>query len=338
MDNIQQYKGFGIVFDGYSKEISADMALDSALLTETNAGVPVALTTYVDPVIIDILTAPLRARAIATERKMGDWTTSFAQFTMVEKTGFTQPYDDYADNGVADINANFPVRQNYVFETVIGYGDKEVETAGKAKLDLISRKQQSAANTLDMAMNDFYFYGVSGLANYGILNEPNLPTALTPANVGTEEAPKTKWADKTAQQIYSDILAMVTDIATRSQGIIDSNSKFKLVVSPAINSRLLDSPSQMLTTVIATVKGAIPNLEVVVAPQMSTNAGELVQLWAEVVSSNGNSNKTMELAFSEKMRAGRVIPSLSHFKQKFTAGTFGAVIYQPYAVSQMLGV
>lgn len=338
MDNIQQYKGFGIVFDGYSKEISSDMALDSALLTETNAGVPVALTTYVDPVIIDILTAPLRARAIATERKMGDWTTSFAQFTMVEKTGFTQPYDDYADNGVSDVNANFPVRQNYVFETVIGYGDKEVETSGKAKLDLISRKQQSAANTLDMAMNDFYFYGVSGLANYGILNEPNLPTALTPANAGTEDTPKTKWADKTAQQIYSDILAMVTDIATRSRGIIDSNSKFKLVVSPAINSRLLDSPSQMLTTVIATVKGAIPNLEVVVAPQMSTNAGELVQLWAEVVSSNGNSNKTMELAFSEKMRAGRVIPSLSHFKQKFTAGTFGAVIYQPYAVSQMLGV
>lgn len=338
MNKIGQYKGFGIVFDGYSKEISSNMAMDSALLTASNAGVPVALTTFVDPVIIDILTAPLNAREIATERKMGDWTTTYAQFQTVEKTGFTQPYDDYADNGVSDVNANYPVRQNYVFETIIRYGDREVEVAGKAKLDLISRKQQSAANTLDMAMNDFYFNGVSGLANYGILNEPSLPTALTPANVGTSQAPITRWADKDANQIYADILAMINDMTTRSKGIVRPTSKLKLVVSPSINVQLMKTPTQMLTTVISTIKAAIPNLEVVIAPQMSTQAGELVQLWADVVSSNGNSNKVMELAFSEKMRAGRVVPELSHFAQKFTAGTFGAVIYQPYAVSQMLGV
>ena len=79
-------------------------------------------------------------------------------------------------------------------------------------------------------------------------------------------------------------------------------------------------------------------MEIVVAPEMSTEAGELVQMYADVVSADGVTNKVADLVFSEKMRAGRVVPALSHFKQKFTAGTFGAVIFQPFAVAQMLGV
>lgn len=339
MNEFEELKQYGVVFDGYSKAIDKNnMAMDAALQTTSNAGVPVALTTYFDPVIIDILTAPLRARRIATERKMGDWTTQYAQFNVAEQTGFTQAYDDYADNGVSDINANFPMRENYVFETVISYGDKEVEVAGKAKLDLISRKQQSAANTLDMAANDIYFNGVSGLANYGLLNEPSLPTALTPANVGTVADPVTEWADKTAIQIYNDILAMISDMTSRSKGLIDATSSMRMVVSPAINAQLLKPSELMNTTVLEFVKRSIPNLEIVIAPQMDTGAGELVQIWADVVSVDGNSNKVAELAYSEKIRAGRVVPGLSHFKQKFTAGVYGAVIYQPYAVAQMLGV
>lgn len=38
------------------------------------------------------------------------------------------------------------------------------------------------------------------------------------------------------------------------------------------------------------------------------------------------------------MRAGRVVPYLSHFKQKYSAGTFGAVVFQPFAVASMLGI
>lgn len=338
MNEIEQLKQFGISFNGYSKFIGDDMAMDAALQTQSNAGVPVAFTTYIDPVIVNILTSPLNATEISTERRMGDWTTSYAQFLSVEETGFVQPYDDYANNGVSDVNANFPVRQNFVYETTITYGDRESEIAGKGRINLISRKQQSAANTLKRAQNTFYLRGVQGLANYGIMNDPDLPTALTPANVGTQSDPVTEWEDKDANQIYNDILAMMTDMVTRSKGLVNMKTRVKMVVSPATNAQLMKTNGLMTTSVLAFVKANLPNIDVVVIPEFETQAGNLIQLWADTVTDGEEENKVMELAYSEKMRAGRVVPGLSHFKQKFTAGTFGAVIYQPYAVSQMLGV
>ena len=45
-----------------------------------------------------------------------------------------------------------------------------------------------------------------------------------------------------------------------------------------------------------------------------------------------------ELAFSEKMRAHQLIPELSSYKQKFSAGTYGAVVLRPFAIQIMTGV
>lgn len=342
INEIRELKDYGFVFNGYQSFIDksnpSKMAMDAELLTPPNAGVPVEYTAFLDPTIIRILNAPTRARRIVGERKIGDWTTPYVRFTMIEQTGFVQPYDDYADNGKSDVNPTFPTRENYVFETTIEYGDRESDIASRAKFNLISEKQQSAATTIDLAMNRFYFYGVAGLQNFGLLNDPNLQPALTPANVGTEDAPVVKWEDKTAVDMYNDILAMVADLSNRSFGYIDENSRLKLVVSPKISPLLLKTSNLMTESVKSLIEKSLPNLEIVVAPEMSTEAGELVQMYADVVSADGVTNKVADLVFSEKMRAGRVVPALSHFKQKFTAGTFGAVIFQPFAVAQMLGV
>lgn len=341
-NEIEQLKEYGFVFNGYQSFIDKanpnKMAMDAQLLTPANAGVPVEYTAFLDPAVIRILNAPTRARSIASERKIGDWTTPYARFTQIEQTGYVQPYDDYADNGKSDINATFPTRENFVFETVIEYGDRESDMLGRARINLVSEKQMSAASTIDLAMNRFYFYGVQGLQNFGLLNDPLLPTALTPANVGTTADPVTAWEDKSAVQIYNDILAMVADLSNRSMGYIDENSRLKLIVSPKISAMLLKTSDLMTNSVKALLQQSLPNLEVVVVPEMSTEAGELVQLWADVIRAEGVENRTVDLVYSEKMRAGRVVPHLSHFKQKFVAGTFGAIIFQPIAISQMLGV
>lgn len=342
INEIKELKEYGFVFNGYQgfidKSNPSKMAMDAELLTPPNAGVPVEYTAFLDPTIIRILNAPTRARRIVGERKIGDWTTPYVRFTMIEQTGFVQPYDDYADNGKSDVNPTFPTRENYVFETTIEYGDRESDIASRAKFNLASEKQQSAATTIDLAFNRFYFYGVAGLQNFGLLNDPNLPAALTPANVGTSESSVVKWEAKSAVDIYNDILAMVADLSSRSLGFIDERSRLKLVVSPKISPLLLKTSNLMTESVKSLIEKSLPNLEIVVAPEMSTEAGELVQMYADVVSADGVTNKVADLVFSEKMRAGRVVPALSHFKQKFTAGTFGAVIFQPFAVAQMLGV
>ena len=184
-------------------------------------------------------------------------------------------------------------------------------------------------------MNRFYFYGVAGLQNFGLLNDPNLPNALTPANGASGQ--KT-WPTKTAVERYNDILALVADLADRSKGYIDENSRLKLVISPARSPLLLGTSDLMANSVKALLKEGLPNLEVVVAPEMSTDAGEMMMLFADVVDADDTANKVADLVFSEKMRAGRVVPYLSHFKQKYSAGTFGAVIFQPFAVASMLGI
>jgi hypothetical protein len=48
--------------------------------------------------------------------------------------------------------------------------------------------------------------------------------------------------------------------------------------------------------------------------------------------------KTTYSAFTEKMRAHPVIPDLSSWKQKKSAGTWGTIIRRPICIAQMLGI
>jgi len=43
-------------------------------------------------------------------------------------------------------------------------------------------------------------------------------------------------------------------------------------------------------------------------------------------------------AFNEMLRAHRLIPDMSSFKQKWSSGSWGAIIMQPVAFAQMIGV
>ena len=67
--------------------------------------------------------------------------------------------------------------------------------------------------------------------------------------------------------------------------------------------------------------------------EYATDAGELVQMICTEI----EGQKTAECAFTEKMRAHPVILDLSAFKQKKSQGTYGTVIYRPFAISSLLG-
>lgn len=320
---IDQYKVVGDLEDGA-------MAMDAALLTTANAGVPAELLTYFDNRAIEILTAKRTATKIFPEVRKGDWTTAYAKFRQVENTGFTQPYSDYSDNGKAGVNYNFPIRENYLFETVIKYGDLETDMVAKAKASYVADSQRAAANTIAIDTNRFYFNGVSGKANYGILNQPNLPSAIVAA---TGAGGYATWSTKTGTEIYNDIVALYSDMASRAQGNIDKTSKFKLVVGPTSDAELNKLNAFGTETVFALIKRNFPNLEVVVAPEYDDSTKKIQLIAVEV-----DGTPTGECAYSEKLVAGRVVPYLSHFAQKFKAGVFGAIVYRPVFVSTMTGI
>lgn len=331
---------WGIVLmaeDYLTDEIRQQFAQDAqpTLVTVANAGIPAMFTSYVDPEVIRVRQAPNVGAKILGEQKMGDWTMQTAFFSVVENTGQVNSYGDFNDDGKSDANVQFPQRQSYLFQTIIEYGDLEVERAGAAKLNWVSEKQMSAAKTLSKFEDYCYHFGVAGLENYGLLNDPQLFAALTP---GTKAAGGVQWIkngqiNATSNEVYADIQSLYNELTTASEGLIDENTTFKLVY-PNTVAAAMTATNTFGLTVKALVKESFPNMEYVVAPRYATSSGNEVQL----IAMEFDGSSTGYCAFNEKMRDHRMVAGMSSFKQKRTSGNWGAVIKYPMAIGSMLGV
>lgn len=309
------------------------LAADAALVTAPNAGVPAELTTFLDPDIVPILTAVRRARAITGGREVqkGDHTTTSARFPVIENVGGTEPYDDFADGGQAGVNANWVKRDNYLFQTTRRYGDLELDVSSLAKINLAAMTQKAAATIIDTDANRFYFRGVAGLRNYGILNDPGLNAPISPAANGTGNSPL--WTNKTTQQIYGDCLTLFQELVEQTGGNVGHEDPLTLGMSPAMAVRLA-TVNDLGISVMKMLKDYFKNLTVVTAPEYATQAGEMLQFIAPVI----EAIDTVLLSFSEKFYAFAPVRETSSVKQKFRAGTYGAVIRRPAAIAAMLGV
>lgn len=337
-EQLDVMKQYGIVFDtgapirGILANDSIDqLANDAATVTAANSGIPVEFTSYIDPMVIPILTATRGAREIFGEAKKGDWTTSYARFQTSEITGEVEAYTDYGQGGASDVNPTFPVRTQYIYQTNIRYGDREVDVASRARLQLAADKQRAAATVIDIASNKFALYGVAGLEIYGLLNDPNLP-----ADVSTlpNAASKTLWAEKSTKEIYEDVLHLFGKMADRGAGHIDANTELVLATSPATQVQLGKatdfniSARQMLETYF-------PKIRFVAFPELATATGGTSIL---LVAPTIEGLPTAQIGFSEKFRAMRLIPESSSFHQKFVGSSYGTIIYRPFAIGKMTGV
>lgn len=327
----------GFVFDDHYKirgimANDADierLAYDAAMVTDPNSGVPVEFTSYLDPRVIEILTGPRNSREIFAEVKKGDWTTSYARFEVDEITGAVEAYTDYGNAGMADVNPTYPVRQQYVFQTNIRYGDRELDYAAKARLQLAARKQRAAATTIDIAQNKYNLLGVENMEIYGLLNEPNRPAAITP---GTGEGGNT-WKLKTTKEIYADYLLLFQNLAKNSLGHIRNDSDLILVTSPS-SAVELGKATDFNVSVMDMIKRYTPNIKFAQLPELENSSSSTVLLICRSI----NGEPTGEFGFSEKMRAMRLVPETSSFKQKFVGTSYGCILYRPFGVATMTGV
>lgn len=325
---------------------NSGLAMDAlpSLTTQANSAVPAMLTTFIDPQVYEILFSPTKAAKIFGEVRKGTWVDNTTMFPTVENTGEVSSYDDYSENGNANANTNWPNRQAYLFQTILEYGELELERAGLAKINWVSQLEASAADILNRFSNLSYFFGISGLQNYGALNDPNLNAALTPA-------PKayggTAWVvngvvKATANEIFTDIQSMVIALVNQSNGTIEEEMPMTLALAPAVKVALTQTNSYAVN-VYALLKENFPNISiesaiqygVVTASNPQGNAGGNL---AQLIVKDVERQQTSFCAFNEKMRAHKLIPATSSYKQKLTSGTWGCVIRQPFAISQMLGI
>lgn len=324
----------GIIFDGAQhfipKENRDALANDAALVTAANAGVPAVFTSYIDQKAVEVVTAIRAAKEIFPETKKGDWTTEYAVFHTVEPTGTVTPYTDFGNGAASDVNLGFPTRQQYVGQTTIKYGDMEQAKTSRAMIDLVSRKQTSAATVIDTAANKIALLGIEGMDIYGLINEPNIPAALSPEPVDGH----TTWEEKDTKGIYNDIMALFKQVITASKGNITPNDDFILAVSPG-TAVYLSKATDYNVSVWDMVTRYAKNVKLVPLPELeSESSGDSVMLIAQKVLGNA----TGEIGFGEKMRALRLVPQSSWFEQKFAFGSYGTILYYPFAVAKMTGV
>lgn len=327
---------YGFVFPGARGWITPEnmpaLVHDAALISQAGSAVPAELTAFIDPAVIEIMTAPRNATEIFQESKKGDWTTSYDKWRTDELTGRTQPYSDLARTGASGVVSQWNVRQQYRFQTVIEYGDLEAAVSGAAKINLAASKQRAATTMLSLDANKFYLLGVDGMEIYGILNDPNLPPAVTALPSGTSGS--AAWADKSTAQIYNDVLALFARLVSQSAGLLDRNARLVLALSPEM-SVFLGAATDYNVSVLDMLHKYFQSLRIVTLPELSSMAaGETVFLIAPEVA--GMPSAT--LGFGEKIRAFPLVRELSAGKQKFASSTYGGIVLMPFAFAQMTGM
>ena len=354
MLNLEQLKAKGIYVEGAKGVMAYDtvngkiktnlsktaLAMDSALQTTPNVGYPASFFQYIDPQIVEILFGVTNANRIAPEVKQGTFADEYYSFVCEEATGDVTAYSDRTENVTTEVNYNFQTREQARFETIIQYGNLEVEKANQAKIALASRKQIAGANIIARKQNQFYLFGVSGKINHGLLNSSDLNPSINPNSITIGGSTYTTWADKVAKDassagnhVFNDVLKLWSELASKNGGNIDQNEKIILAVSNNVVS-YLSAPNAFGLTAMAMIKDNFPNLEVVQLPELSTQAGEQIKM---IVPSLYGVD-TMNVAFADKLRVGRVIQTVSGQKLKMVGTSWGCILKRASLVATMMGV
>ncbi|MFX2662601.1 DUF2184 domain-containing protein [Enterobacter kobei] len=330
---------YGIILPGAKDYLKPDfaenfqLAMDAqpTMVTANNAGIPAYFTNYVDPELIRVLVTPMKAAEIIGEVKKGDWTTLTAQFPIVESTGETSSYGDFNNNGMTAANVNWVPRQSYHYQTHTRWGERELDMYGAARIGYAAELNVASALVLNKFQNKSYFFGIDGLMNYGLLNDPSLTASITPNATGTGGA--VTWSTKDGQAVYDDIVKLYGQLVSQTKGLIERTDSMTLAMSPSAEVNLTKT-NMYNVNVSDLLKKNFPNLRVETAVEYSTDAGELVQLIADRL----GEQDTAYAAFTEKMRAHAVVVEESSWKQKKSGGTWGAIIRQPLGIASMIGV
>lgn len=341
----EEWKANQLTLSKGQMAMDAGTAVGGPLVTDPNSAIPAILTTAIDPDIIRVVLAPLVMGEILGERKVGDWTQDTRMFPVVEQTGEVSSYGDYANNGRAGLNFNYPNFQNYLSQVIIGYGERELERVDLMKINYVSELVAAAAGILNRYANLVYAFGINGLQNYGIINNPFLSAYLTPA---VKAWGGTSWFDNgspaaTANEVYNDILAVVERIIVQTNGALDMNAKMTLVLSPA-SALATKFANSFGVTVAGLLKEGFPNMTIKIAPQYGQLSVSNTQGYTgvgntfQIIPDELDGQKVAYAAFSEKLRAHKIIPEMSAWKQKYSNGVWGTILRLPVAIAGMVGV
>lgn len=317
--------------DAWRRDFGLALDAQPQLASTLNQGVPAFLAQVLDPNVLEVVMQPLRiAEMLGGEVQKGDWLSNSMLMPLAESVGHVVTYGDFDNGGQVDFNVEWVDRQPWHYQTIKTIGEKDLARWGLAAIDQNARLDISISQTFNRIQNRSYAYGVAGLRNYGILNDPSLSAAIVPT---TKAATGTSWDNATAVEEYNDVLKLFTELQTQMGGNLERTDRMVLALSPAKEAQL-SKVSEFNVSARVTIQQNFPNLEIKPVPEYSTTAGETMQLI--LVEYDGE--QSVWAGFTEKRRAHNVVQDLSAWRQKHSGGTWGAIIRRPIAVKTMSGI
>ena len=317
------------------------MGLDAStsVFNPASNGVPFQfLTEYAKKPIKQILNKRAYME-IGQEYQMGNFATQQVMIPVQGLVSEVQPYGDYSTSGTSDVNNTWPLRQLYLGQTVIQYGDLEVAATAEAKIDTISSKRYSAAQAIAIAQNKLFFVGnvtstgAFASATYGILNNPG--------NLPSKPAPNGNWGVSSANEainIINDINYAFSVLETQTSNNITADSKLILALAGQAIA-YMNTPTQLGIMVKAMIAEAYPNMRIVSAPEYLTltsgtdNLGGF-QLIAEDLIDEG----AVADLFSYKLRSHGTVRQVSSYIEKMSFGSGGCAVLATLAICTITGL
>jgi hypothetical protein len=213
------------------------------------------------------------------------------------------------------------------------------------RINYVGELTGAASGLLNRFGNLAYAFGIVGLQNYGLLNNPFLSAYLSPA---LKAWGGTTWFNNgspaaTANEVYNDILAVVEQIINQTNGAVDMDAPMTLALSPQ-SQLAMKFANSFGVTVAGLLKDGFPNMKIMSAPQYGQKTSVNNQGFSavgnalQIIVDKIDNQKVARPIFNEKLRAHKLIPEASSWKQKYTSGVWGTLIRMPIGVSGLLGV
>lgn len=315
--------------------------VDTYTYNPPSNGIPAWLTLVNIQKIIPQLLIKRAYMEIGEAYQQGDFTTTDIQFGVEGLTGEIEPYSDFGGTLRSDTNYTWPKRQVFSAQTHIQYGEREVATAAKANVALVTRKQFSAAQTIAIAQNKLFFFGnINSIGafitqTFGLLNDPGLNPA-TPATAGGSAS--ALWSVKAnsptgPQDMARDVLVTAYGVMQAQMGSTVSPTNQYILACSATAAANLNQPSQYYTqNAWNLIKQTLPNIRLVIAPEYKT-----IGAFQLIATDTMPENPVKDL-FSYKLKAHALVTQESSWRQKWSFGSGGCGILQYAPIVTISGI
>ena len=312
-------------------------------ITTPNINAPLGALAYIKPKAVDILTAPRTADKLSILEKNGVWGNKTVQVKIKELEGTTSPDDGSAHNGLnTSVNYDVVSRGVYYYRASWDTNDLEEATVGAMNENARADMANGAMEALAIDRNKFFFYGVAekGLVQpvEGLLNATGLSAYQTVAS-GTSATNPTYWVNKTAEEIYNDIVEAVNQLNVQSKGLSEEErsrgGKLVLAVASDVIGQIdrKNTYGKSARTMLKETYG--DTLDLVAVPQFN-KADSSSDVFYMIMKPAGKD--TIIHSYVEMARAYPIEVHSSEVYQKISSATSGCIVQYPVFVVRYNGI